>query len=184
VRHSEILRAASAVFAEKGFHAARISDVAARAEVAQGTVYRFFDSKEHLAISILENGARYLIDAADQALIDTELDRDPSAALRAFIREAARFYQRHRGELLAVHSWSLDPAVRSLDEDLPGQLADHIRPLLKKAGKRVWSSTGVDLARLIPLLLSSLSSQLERYGASKQDPDAVALVIERVVFVP
>jgi AcrR family transcriptional regulator len=45
-RHGEILDAALAVFAEKGFAAARMDDIAARAGVTKGTIYLYFENKE------------------------------------------------------------------------------------------------------------------------------------------
>lgn len=45
-RPQEILEAALAVFAEKGFAAARMDDIASRARVAKGTIYLYFPSKE------------------------------------------------------------------------------------------------------------------------------------------
>jgi AcrR family transcriptional regulator len=45
-RPQEILEAALSVFAEKGFAAARMDDIAARAHVSKGTIYLYFESKE------------------------------------------------------------------------------------------------------------------------------------------
>jgi AcrR family transcriptional regulator len=45
-RPSEILDAAIAVFAEKGFAAARMDDIARRAGVTKGTIYLYFQGKE------------------------------------------------------------------------------------------------------------------------------------------
>jgi AcrR family transcriptional regulator len=47
-RPAEILAAALASFAEHGFAATRLDDVAARAGVTKGTLYLYFDSKEDL----------------------------------------------------------------------------------------------------------------------------------------
>jgi len=47
-RPAEILAAALSVFAEKGFAAAKLDDVAAKAGVSKGTLYLYFDSKEAL----------------------------------------------------------------------------------------------------------------------------------------
>jgi AcrR family transcriptional regulator len=47
-RPAEILAAALASFAERGFAATRLDDVAARAGVTKGTLYLYFDSKEEL----------------------------------------------------------------------------------------------------------------------------------------
>lgn len=45
-RPAELLDAALDVFFEKGFAAARLEDIAARAGVSKGTVYLYFNSKE------------------------------------------------------------------------------------------------------------------------------------------
>lgn len=51
-RRRQILGAAVKVFAEKGFHAARVGDVAEEAGVAYGLVYHYFQSKEELLETI------------------------------------------------------------------------------------------------------------------------------------
>jgi TetR/AcrR family transcriptional regulator, fatty acid metabolism regulator protein len=45
-RREEILQAAVRVFAQKGYHACRVSDIAAEAGVAHGLLYHYFRSKE------------------------------------------------------------------------------------------------------------------------------------------
>jgi AcrR family transcriptional regulator len=47
-RPAEILSAALASFAERGFAATRLDDVAARADVTKGTLYLYFRNKEEL----------------------------------------------------------------------------------------------------------------------------------------
>ena len=49
-KHQAILNAASNVFADNGFAKARIEDIAAKAGVGKGTVYEYFQSKEHLLL--------------------------------------------------------------------------------------------------------------------------------------
>ena len=44
-REARILDAAAAVFAQKGFHQATIRDIAELADVADGTIYNYFDNK-------------------------------------------------------------------------------------------------------------------------------------------
>src|SRR5215210_759191 len=51
-RRRQLLAAAVKVFAEKGFHAARVGDVAEEAGVAYGLVYHYFKSKEDLLETI------------------------------------------------------------------------------------------------------------------------------------
>src|SRR5437868_9455308 len=47
-RTPEILDAALASFAENGFAATRMEDIARRAGISKGTIYLYFDSKEAL----------------------------------------------------------------------------------------------------------------------------------------
>ncbi len=55
-RPQEILDAALASFAEKGFNAARVEDIAARAGVSKGTVYLYFDSKQDMFRALVREG--------------------------------------------------------------------------------------------------------------------------------
>lgn len=47
-KYQRILDAAVAVFAEKGFFVSRVSDIAERADVADGTVYLYFKNKDEI----------------------------------------------------------------------------------------------------------------------------------------
>ena len=53
-RKSQILRSARAVFIEKGFLAARVEDVAARAGLSKGAVYFYFTSKRDLFMALVQ----------------------------------------------------------------------------------------------------------------------------------
>src|SRR5712692_7583154 len=78
-----ILRAATDVFAERGYFNAQVADVARAAGVAAGTVYLYFRSKDDLLISIFERGMREAL-AETKAAIDG-LD-DPVERLRRIAR--------------------------------------------------------------------------------------------------
>lgn len=54
-RVGDILAAARQVFAERGFAAAAIAEIASEAGVAEGTIYKFFDSKRHLVVRVIES---------------------------------------------------------------------------------------------------------------------------------
>jgi TetR/AcrR family transcriptional regulator, fatty acid metabolism regulator protein len=50
-----ILEGAVRAFARKGFHAARVGDIAAEAGVAHGLLYHYFDSKEALLLTVFSD---------------------------------------------------------------------------------------------------------------------------------
>jgi AcrR family transcriptional regulator len=53
-RERDILDAARAVFCERGYAEAAVSEIAARAEVVEGTIYKYFESKRELLERVLE----------------------------------------------------------------------------------------------------------------------------------
>ncbi len=70
-----VLEAALSVFSEKGFHVATMDEVAERAGVGKGTLYRYFANKDTLfnelvrqRLEELENKARTILDGEDDAL--------------------------------------------------------------------------------------------------------------------
>jgi AcrR family transcriptional regulator len=54
-RVADILAAARAVFTEKGYQEALISDIAERAGVVEGSIYRFFANKRDLLVKMVEH---------------------------------------------------------------------------------------------------------------------------------
>ena len=83
-RPGELLEAALALFVEKGFAAARVEEVAARAGVSKGTLFLYFPSKEELFKAVVhENAGRHVADAVREVA-----ERSCSSAdlLREFIR--------------------------------------------------------------------------------------------------
>jgi len=108
-KYQRILDAAVAVFAEKGFFTARISDIADRASVADGTVYLYFKNKEEIlrtaintAFDAFMRRARTelnkLADPAERlrrlALLHLEAlgeNRDLAVVFQMELRQSARF---------------------------------------------------------------------------------------------
>lgn len=53
-RRMQIIRAAAHLFAEKGFHRTTTRDIAEEADVSEGTLYNYFDSKDDLLLDIMD----------------------------------------------------------------------------------------------------------------------------------
>lgn len=87
-RPQEILTAALAVFAERGFSAARMEDIAARAGVSKGTLYLYFDSKQEMLRALVREGMIANLQSAGGMLAQHD---GPSAdMLRRFLGMAVR----------------------------------------------------------------------------------------------
>ncbi len=93
-RRSQILDAATTVFAEKGFHPTTIKDIAKVAGIADGTIYNYFENKTALLLGILDR------------LNETERrDEDLSQATGADMGTFMRAYFKQR---FTVHLHSLE----------------------------------------------------------------------------
>src|SRR5689334_9812143 len=62
-----LARAALELFTTQGYHASTTPQIAAKAGVAEGTIYRHFTSKEHLLNEIYRGAVRLLIKAIRDA---------------------------------------------------------------------------------------------------------------------
>lgn len=97
--------AAVRVFARKGYHASRVSDIAEEAGVAHGLLYHYFDSKEELLETIFRDTWRLMLDtingvedlgepAREQlrkvAAIVLRSWRDTPDVVRVLVREVTR----------------------------------------------------------------------------------------------
>ncbi len=67
-RCNQILDAATAVFAEKGFHRASTREIARTAGIAEGTIYNYFTNKSDLLIGIMTRLAE--LDSLDEELME------------------------------------------------------------------------------------------------------------------
>ncbi|MEN8135292.1 MAG: TetR/AcrR family transcriptional regulator [Thermodesulfobacteriota bacterium] len=92
-KHNKIIQAAIKVFAQKGFFSARISDIAKKAKVADGTIYLYFNNKYDILISIFEEEIGKII-VEVKRLIDQE--EDPRKMLEIFAMEHMRMIRDRR----------------------------------------------------------------------------------------
>jgi TetR/AcrR family fatty acid metabolism transcriptional regulator len=82
-KRDAILRAATDVFAERGYFNAQVADVARAAGVAAGTVYLYFRSKDEVLVSIFERTMREALDEGRAAVAGVA---DPRERLRRLAR--------------------------------------------------------------------------------------------------
>jgi AcrR family transcriptional regulator len=82
-KRRQILDGALQVFTSRGFDAASMSDIAAAANVSKGTLYVYFEDKEHLFVDLIQREREAQKRAAIEALNE---DSDPVRALTTFGR--------------------------------------------------------------------------------------------------
>ena len=124
-----ILKAATKLFAHRGFFNAQVADVAREAGIAAGTVYLYFQSKDDLLISIFERTMHEGLDAAKQALAGVSdpverlrrlarvhlerlgQDRDLAVVFQVELRQSTKFMERFSSTLLQDYLHAIRDAV-------------------------------------------------------------------------
>jgi TetR/AcrR family fatty acid metabolism transcriptional regulator len=121
-KRSAILRAAVEVFSERGYFGARMREVAERAGVADGTLYLYFQGKEHLLVSVLEEHAHQFLLRARR---DSAASEDPREKLRLVVRRHLASLEGDRA-LARVFQIELRHSRRFLRKVARGQVAAYL----------------------------------------------------------
>ena len=98
VRRREILEAAAAVFGDKGFQRATMKEIAAKAGVAPGTIYLYFENKRDLLIAIADQ----LISQPLGQTFSNADEIETEQLLAALLRERMQFARDNRDLLRAL----------------------------------------------------------------------------------
>ena len=128
-RRREIVDAAKAVFVEKGYHAASISDIIKRAGIARGTFYLYFNSKDAVFESILELAMQEL-NARIMSVDVTEGAPPPSLQLHQNVSRVLEYMLADRA-LILILNHGLPP-----DAELAKRVEaffDHVEELIARS---------------------------------------------------
>lgn len=122
-RYQQILRAAVEVIAENGFANSRVSEIAARARVADGTIYLYFKSKDQILMAALDEAFRGFLQKARSA---TEGVADPLEKLGMVIELHLRAMWKNR-PLAVVLQTELRQSAKFLEEFSQRQLRSYLQ---------------------------------------------------------
>jgi AcrR family transcriptional regulator len=92
-RRRAILDAARTVFARQGYSSTVVEDIARQADIAKGTLYLYFPSKEQIYMAALLEDAQQLDGECRAAMAAAESWRDK---LRAYIEVRLRYFDEHQ----------------------------------------------------------------------------------------
>lgn len=161
---ARVMAAARRLFAERGLHAVSMSDVAAAAGVAKGTVFHRFGDRAGLALALLDEHERELQERVLRGPPPLGPGAPARERLSAFVGALADVTDEHRELLLEV---------------------DHARPAgrYRTGAYRAWAQhtallvaelrPGADAELLADLILAPLSADLaEHLSADRKRPHA------------
>lgn len=182
-RRAHILRTALAVFAERGYHQTRISDIIAAAGIARGTFYLYFQSKSAIFLELLDELLVELRDNVDG------VETGPGAPgvehqLLDTVTNIVRVVEEQR--LLATII--LREAV-GLDEDVDQKLNDFYGSLRRFIGESLQNGQRMGLVRrdvdtdiVASCILGSVKYILEQYVVHNPDEELDVHRVGRAVL--
>ena len=202
-RRRDILEAAKRLFAERGFHATRMSDVAAAAGASHGTIFWHFGSKEELFHDLMDEEERALRLRIDGAIGDGtgdifrrsvlatfeffESDRD---TVRLLFRDPLVLGERFDRHLGGIYEGFIDDIEKSIsDAQRAGQVIDaparviafSVAALISGlALRRLVTDDGMPASEVADLVVTMiLDGLLPREGGGARDRSANATEVRR-----
>jgi AcrR family transcriptional regulator len=181
-RRDEIIAAAKKVFARNGFHATTIAEIAKEADLAYGSVYWYFDSKDDLfrkLIAVEEYGLRTHV-AIALAKSGTRFGY-AEAPFRASLRATFEFFDANpaTAKLLFRDAYALDSRF---DKQLGGvyeRFIDDIESLIAAAQER--GDVVAAPPRLVAYMLTALIGHMAHRRLSTDDGVSAAEAADLVV---
>lgn len=115
-RREQVLHHAKHIFARKGYHRTNIADIIARARIARGTFYLYFQNKRDIFEELLAQTLGELRSRIQRLRIGSD-QPNPAEQLRANLRRVLDFVldERELTDILLNHSTGFD---REIDEQI------------------------------------------------------------------
>ncbi len=129
-RRAQVLRHAKRIFARKGYHRTNVADIIARARIARGTFYLYFQNKKDLFEELLEQVLTELTSRILRLRVGAD-QPDPVEQLRDNLRRVVEYVleERELTDILLNHSVGFD---RELDQRIR-EFYDRIAMLIQRS---------------------------------------------------
>ena len=173
-QRAAIVDAAAALLAESGYAGCTVSAVAARAGVAAGTVYKYFDGKVALIAEVFRSVVTHEVDVVREAAATGSAAERTTAVLETFARRALK--SPRRAYVLLVEP--VDPVIDELRLEFRRAFRDVITDAIGRgvaAGELPPQNATVVAAALVGALGEALVGPL---ATGAEDPDTIPTLIE------
>lgn len=117
-KEREIYETAARLFAERGYHATRMEDIAAALDMQKGSLYYYFPSKEELLAKLVEGNIGIALDVL-QTIITENIP--PSLKFSRAITAHLRVFQEH-ADIYTIYNSEKLSAITPQTADLADQL--------------------------------------------------------------
>jgi len=183
-RRQQLLAAATWVFARKGYRRAGISDIIARADVARGTFYLYFDSKEQVFLAIVSDFHKRITQALTATETPTQPIADPEVLLRASFRRWLGFFADNRDATTVIlkEASSIDPRFEQGFADLRRSAVDFFAVRYRRFQEIGLVRRSIRPVLMAHLLIGMFDELLNAFVLTDPDADLDALAAQLADF--
>ena len=149
-KRKRIIEASTKIFAEKGYDGATISEIAKEAEVADGTIYEYYQSKENLIVNIPEEYLLELLSYIDETSPEKKLER--------VILFCFRFFNNNRyfTSILVLMLRPNRKFYKSESDKILGKICDKITEIIVKGREQGVFSKDFDIPTFHDLVFGTI----------------------------
>jgi len=133
-KYHRIIAAATKVFARKGFFHAKVSDIAKEAQVADGTIYLYFENKDDILISLFEEQMKAVLENMVQQISQEqdaikkiekfalthlrliELNKNMAEIIQVELRQSSKFMKEYKNEKFMQYLNLISDVIREGQE--------------------------------------------------------------------
>lgn len=153
-RRRQILRAATACFARRGFHQTTMNDISAEAQISVGLIYRYFDSKDDVIAFMANEHLQHLTELVSEARQAPSLFTSLSIiAARPCADQAADVHVALLADLFAEAA--RNEQVRMLVRDVSQFLIDSVTDLIASSEESLTAASGVSPRTAAEIIVDS-----------------------------
>jgi TetR/AcrR family fatty acid metabolism transcriptional regulator len=133
-KYHRIIAAATKVFARKGFFHAKVSDIAKEAQVADGTIYLYFENKDDILISLFEEQMTVVLENMVEQISQErdaikkiekfalthlrliELNKNMAEIIQVELRQSSKFMKEYKNEKFMQYLNLISDVIREGQE--------------------------------------------------------------------
>ena len=172
-RREIVLEAAEALFAEKGFVHTTVADIARQSELAKGSLYQLFQSKEEIFTAILDRKMSGVLEKLNDLLAG---DISPTEKIHILIRtklegfwDAKDWTKIYLNELRGFH-WSVDPCFIERHREQIHKYQKRVEEIIRDGQKAGELRNDISSSTLLAVFSGITNGVIHRW---LHDPDSL-----------
>ncbi|MCP4664877.1 MAG: TetR/AcrR family transcriptional regulator [Deltaproteobacteria bacterium] len=130
-KYHRIIKAATKIFARKGFFQTKISEIAREAQVADGTIYIYFENKDDILISLFEEQMKAVLDNMKARISEED---DPIKKLERFALTHLQLIEQNKdmAEIIQVEVRQSSKFMKEYSNERFHQYLDLIEEIIRQ----------------------------------------------------